>query len=60
MPKQPTTVQGLGQAECPCGQKFVVSLDPPAVIHELPMCTRFLELEPAAFVAWVNDSRRTD
>lgn len=40
---------------CPfCGRQAGASSNPPAVVHALPMCEQFRELEPADYLAAVN------
>ena len=40
---------------CPfCGRQAGVSTHPSAVIHALPMCAKFDQLEPADYLAAVN------
>lgn len=46
---------------CECGGKLAIGVvsDPPpghepyAVVHSMPMCKRFEDLEPDAFISWL-------
>ena len=42
---------------CACGQRIYSSEDPIAVMHELPYCQKFKELEPVEFLTYVRRSR---
>ena len=48
-------VEPLGR--CPCGKEIFVTRDIPSVIHEVPFCREFLELDPVAFLSYVRRSR---
>jgi hypothetical protein len=41
---------------CPCGRKFFVDTGTYSVIHELPVCERFMALEPDKFLRWVRET----
>ena len=42
---------------CPCGRRIFASVDQVAVIHEVPYCKQFFELEPLEFLIYVRRSR---
>lgn len=43
---------------CVCGRRIYASLQArPAVMHELPYCEKFLELEALEFLTYVRRSR---
>jgi len=42
---------------CVCGRRIYASTQPPAVMHELPCCEKFLELEALEFLTYVRRSR---
>ena len=42
---------------CPCGREIYASVSQFAVIHQVPFCKQFEELEPDDFVAYVRRSR---
>jgi hypothetical protein len=42
---------------CPCGGKIYADTDQCAVIHEIPYCKPFRDLEPDKFLAYVRRSR---
>lgn len=41
---------------CPCGKKFFVDSKNYAVIHELPMCDKFRDLEPDKYLRYVRQA----
>lgn len=43
--------------KCPCGQMIAVSTHPPAVMHAMPYCQKFLEFELDEFLTYVRRSR---
>lgn len=47
--------QALGR--CPCGGEIAWSMDPPSVLHAVPYCAKFLELEPDEFLTYVRRAR---
>ena len=42
---------------CPCGGEIMVSTEPTGVGHAVPPCSKYLELEPDEFLAYVRKSR---
>lgn len=40
--------------KCPCGSRILITIYPPAVAHEPPVCEKFAELEPDDFLAYVR------
>lgn len=43
--------KGIGPFACPfCVGTFSVTEDPPAVAHTVPICSKFVECEPDAFL----------
>jgi hypothetical protein len=42
---------------CPCGCKIYASVSQGAVIHQVPFCKKFEELEPDDFITYVRRSR---
>lgn len=42
---------------CACGQPIAVSTKDFAVIHKLPQCEQFKQLEPDEFLAYVRRNR---
>jgi hypothetical protein len=42
---------------CPCGGEIWVGRRVPAVIHSLPYCKKFKDLEPDKFLRYVRKSR---
>jgi len=55
--KEAIKAQSLGL--CPgCGAKIAASLEPAAVMHEVPQCKDFEMRDPIAYAAWVNEKRR--
>lgn len=48
---------GEGPFPCLCGGKFSFGVDPPAVMHEPPVCSPFVELEPDRFLEHVRLER---
>ena len=42
---------------CPCGKAIFAIVEVCAVVHEVPYCKKFLELEPDEFLAYVRRSR---
>lgn len=44
-------VSAFGPYPCPfCVGTFSVCIDPPAVVHTVPVCTKFTDLEPDGFL----------
>ena len=44
---------------CPfCGGNIAKSSDPPSVMHSLPMCEKYVQLEGDDFLAEVAEARR--
>lgn len=39
---------------CPCGVKFLVFENPPAVAHVPPLCSAFIELDATEFLIYVR------
>lgn len=63
MSKRKKQFVGEGPFPCSCGGNFSFGVDPRAVMHELPVCTPFVELEPDRFLEHVRIERakaRTD
>lgn len=48
-------MQDLGL--CKCGRRIYADGDKVAVIHELPYCAAFRDLDPVAFLTYVRRSR---
>lgn len=46
---------GLGK--CPCGAEIYYTLDPPAVLHALPYCQKFIDLDVDEFLRYVRHTR---
>lgn len=42
---------------CPCGRQIYADSKQGAVIHDMPACQNFLELEPDKFLTYVRESR---
>jgi hypothetical protein len=42
---------------CPCGAKIYADTKRCAVVHEEPVCSPFMELEPDEFLTFVRRSR---
>ena len=42
---------------CPCGQKIWAEEDPPSVVHELPACKAYRDLDALEFLAYVQRVR---
>lgn len=53
--KKEILAEPLGR--CPCGGEIHASLDPPSVVHSIPYCAKFLQLEPDEFLTYVRRSR---
>jgi len=51
--------QGLAQplGLCACGKAIFAIVEAGAVVHEVPYCKEFLELEPDEFLTFVRRSR---
>lgn len=44
------------EGRCPCGKKFFVDSKQHGVIHELPMCDKFRDLEHHEFLRYVRQA----
>lgn len=54
-------MKGEDVGPCPyCGLELAVSTDPPAVMHAVPMCKEFEEVDPLTFVKQVNARRKAE
>jgi hypothetical protein len=42
---------------CACGQRIFATDNPLGVMHAMPYCQKFLELEPDEFLTYVRRSR---
>jgi hypothetical protein len=42
---------------CACGRRIYADVKHGAVVHEVPFCKAFLELEPDKFLTYVRRSR---
>lgn len=42
------------EGRCPCGGKFMVAKDMPAVAHTAPTCVFFDDLEPDEYLTYVR------
>ena len=49
------TTQDLGL--CPCGRRIYADSKIGAVVHELPYCVQFRDLDPLEFLSYVRRSR---
>ena len=46
-----SSIVAIGPFPCPfCDGQFSASEEPPAILHSLPVCTKFTECEPDAFL----------
>lgn len=53
--RSPLEAEDLGL--CPCGQKIAADREAGAVIHGMPPCKAYLELDPIAFMRYVRRAR---
>jgi hypothetical protein len=50
-------VNGTNLGLCVCGRRIYADVQQGAVIHDVPVCKMFLELEPDKFLTYVRRSR---
>lgn len=51
-------MMAIGPFPCPfCAGKFSASAEPPAVLHTLPVCAKFTELEVDEFLIAAREAR---
>ena len=51
------TIVGVDLGLCVCGQRIFATVEGCAVIHDLPYCQKFEELDPYEFLRYVRRSR---
>jgi hypothetical protein len=48
----------VGPFPCPfCEGKFSASAEPPSVLHSIPVCAKFTELDPDKFLVAAREAR---
>jgi hypothetical protein len=52
-----TIIKTVDLGVCICGQPISASVEGCAVIHDMPLCQKFLDLEPDEFLTYVRRSR---